>query len=77
MKGAKMSQKTSKMLQRSLKTYTVVFRSIRQSRVIRVPAEDEIWSMSRVTEASAKMTERVTQTPQKSTENGPKIEKNC
>jgi hypothetical protein len=44
---------------------------------MRVPAEDEIWLMSQVTEASAEVTERVTQTPQKSTENGPKIEKNC
>jgi hypothetical protein len=33
--------------------------------------------MSWVTEASAEMTERVTQTSQKSPENGPKIEKNC
>jgi hypothetical protein len=31
---------------------TVVFQSIWQSHVMQVPAEDEIWSMSRVTEAS-------------------------
>jgi hypothetical protein len=34
---------------------------------MRVPTEDEIWLISRVTEASAEMTERVTQIPQKST----------